>query len=55
MGVLNCMSGFAVLTVVIGALVQGKGIWIRYNRMTVGPRYGRRKMPVSAVREWSPQ
>ena len=29
----------------IAALVQGKGIWIRYNRMTIGPRYGRRKMP----------
>ena len=45
MGVLYCMSGFAVLTVFIAALVQGKGIWIRYNRMTIGPNYGRRKMP----------
>ena len=27
----------------IDVLVQGKGIWIRYNERTVGPRYGTRK------------
>ena len=30
-------------TVFIDVFVQGKGIWIRYNGRTVGPRYGTRK------------